>query len=130
MENIYDIVIVGAGPAGMTAAIYAIRANMRVLLLDRLSPGGQMINTNEIENYTGAGRLSGADLAIKMFEHTQELGVAFDYKTVVDIAVGESVKTVTCEEEATAYKTRAVILATGTVPRRLNVPAVDRKSVV
>ena len=49
MENIYDIVIVGAGPAGMTAAIYAIRANMRVLLLDRLSPGGQMINTNEVD---------------------------------------------------------------------------------
>lgn len=122
MENIYDIVIVGAGPAGMTAAIYAIRANMRVLLLDRLSPGGQMINTNEVENYTGAGRLSGADLAIKMFEHTQELGVTFDYKTVVDIAVGDAVKTVTCEEDATTYKTRAVILATGTVPRRLNVP--------
>ena len=56
MENIYDIVIVGAGPAGMTAAIYAIRANMRVLLLDRLSPGGQMINTNEVENYTGADK--------------------------------------------------------------------------
>ena len=119
MENIYDIVIVGAGPAGMTAAIYAIRANMRVLLLDRLSPGGQMINTNEVENYTGAGRLSGADLAIKMFEHTQELGVAFDYKTVVDIAVGDAVKTVTCEEDATTYKTRAVILATGTVPRQI-----------
>ena len=118
MENIYDIVIVGAGPAGMTAAIYAIRANMRVLLLDRLSPGGQMINTNEIENYTGAGRLSGADLAIKMFEHTQELGVTFDYKTVVDIAAGEAVKTVTYEEDATAYKTRAVILATSTVPDR------------
>ena len=91
MENIYDIVIVGAGPAGMTTTIYAIRANMRVLLLDRLSPGGQMINTNEVENYTGAGRLSEADLAIKMFEHTQELGVAFDYKTVVDIAVGDEI---------------------------------------
>jgi thioredoxin reductase (NADPH) len=121
MENVYDIVIVGAGPAGMTAAIYAIRANMKVLMLDRLSPGGQMINTNEIENYTGVGKLSGAELAIKMFEHTQELGVEFDYKTVIDITNGGALKTITCEEDDTVYKTRAVILATGTVPRRLGV---------
>ncbi|MDY0390331.1 NAD(P)/FAD-dependent oxidoreductase [Desulfobulbus oligotrophicus] len=122
MENIYDIVIVGAGPAGMTAAIYAVRANMKVLLLDRLSPGGQMVNTNEIENYTGAGKLSGADLAIKMFEHTQELGVEFDYKTVIDISNSDSLKTITCEEDDAVYQARAVILATGTVPRRLGVP--------
>lgn len=122
MGNIYDIIIVGAGPAGMTAAIYAIRANMRVLLLDRLAPGGQMINTNEVENYTGTGKLSGAELAIKMFEHTQELGVEFDYKTVVNISNGGDLKTVTCEEEGTVYQAKAVILATGTVPRRLGVP--------
>lgn len=122
MENIYDIVIVGAGPAGMTAAIYAVRANMKVLLLDRLSPGGQMVNTNEIENYTGAGKLSGADLAIKMFEHTQELGVEFDYKTVIDISNSGPLKTITCEEDDAVYQARAVILATGTVPRRLDVP--------
>ena len=125
MENIYDIVIVGAGPAGMTAAIYAIRANMKVLMLDRLAPGGQMINTNEIENYTGTGKLSGAELAIKMFEHTQELGVEFDYKTVIDIKNGGPLKTVVCEEDDTVYKARAVILATGTVPRRLGVPGED-----
>lgn len=122
MEHIYDIIIVGAGPAGMTAAIYAVRANMQVLLLDRLAPGGQMINTNEVENYTGTGRLSGAELAIRMFEHTQELGVEFDYKTVVDIDNGGELKTVTCAEDGTVYRARAVILATGTVPRRLDVP--------
>ena len=126
MENTYDIVIVGAGPAGMTAAIYAVRANMKVLMLDRLSPGGQMINTNEVENYTGAGKLSGADLAIRMFEHTQELGVEFDYKTVIDIADGGDRKTITCEEDDTVYTARAVILATGTVPRRLGVPGEDQ----
>ncbi len=126
MENIYDIVIVGAGPAGMTAAIYAIRANMKVLMLDRLSPGGQMVNTNEVENYTGAGKLSGAELSIKMFEHTQELGVEFDYKTVIDISNGGPLKTITCEEDDTVYTARAVILATGTVPRRLGVPGEDQ----
>lgn len=126
MENIYDVVIVGAGPAGMTAAIYAIRANMKVLLLDRLSPGGQMINTNEIENYTGTGKLSGAELAMKMFEHTQELGVEFDYKTVLSVTDEGALKTITCEEDDVVYKSRSVILATGTVPRRLGVPGEDR----
>lgn len=126
MENVYDVVIVGAGPAGMTASIYAVRANMKTLLLDRLSPGGQMVNTNEIENYTGAGKLSGAELAIKMFEHTQELGVEFDYKTVTSVADEGEFKTITCEEDDTVYKARAVILATGTVPRRLGVPGEDR----
>ena len=126
MENIYDVVIVGAGPAGMTAAIYAIRANMQVLLLDRLSPGGQMINTNEIENYTGAGKLSGAELAVKMFEHTQELGVEFDYKTVKSVTLDGDLKVISCEEDDAVYKSRSVILATGTVPRRLDVPGEDR----
>ena len=126
MADIYDIIIVGAGPAGMTASIYAVRANMKTLLLDRLAPGGQMVKTNEVENYTGAGKLSGADLAIKMFEHTQELGVEFDYRTVVDIQDGGELKTVVCEEDGATYQARAVILATGTVPRRLKVPGEDK----
>ncbi len=126
MDNIYDVVIVGAGPAGMTASIYAVRANMRVLLLDRLSPGGQMINTNEVENYAGTGKLSGAELAVKMFEQTQELGVEFDYKTVVKITDEGALKTIVCEEDNAVYKARSVILATGTVPRRLGVPGEDR----
>ena len=71
--RLYDVVIVGSGPSGMTAAIYAARANMKVLLLDKLAPGGQIINTNEIQNYTGVGTINGAGLAMNMFEHTQEL---------------------------------------------------------
>ncbi|MBP7518611.1 MAG: FAD-dependent oxidoreductase [Desulfobulbus sp.] len=126
MENSYDVIIVGAGPAGMTAAIYAIRANMKVLMLDRLSPGGAIINTNEIENYTGAGKLSGAELAIKMFEHTQELGVEFDYRTVIDLIDEGEWKIVVCEEDDAVYQAKAVILATGTVPRRLGVPGEDQ----
>lgn len=126
MENVYDVVIVGAGPAGMTASIYAVRANLKTLLLDRLAPGGQMINTNEIENYTGCGKLSGAELAVKMFEHTQELGVEFDYKSVKRVTDAGAFKLVACEEDDAVYKARSVILATGTVPRRLGVPGEDR----
>lgn len=117
----YDVVIVGAGPAGLTAAIYAVRANMSVLVLDKLAPGGQMINTNEIENYTGAGRVNGAELSMKMFEHTQELGVAFDYKTVIDIRDNGELKILFCEEEDAEITARTIIIATGTTPRMLKV---------
>ncbi len=123
--NQYDVIIVGGGPAGLTAAIYAVRANMKTLILDKLAPGGQIINTNEIENYTGVGSINGAELAIKMFEHTQELGAEFDYKTVLEIEDKGATKLVKCEEDGTVYETASVIIATGTRPRRLNVPGED-----
>lgn len=118
----YDIIIVGGGPAGLTASIYAVRANMRALVLDMLAPGGQIINTNEIANYTGAGTVNGAELAIRMFEHSQEAGAAFDYKTVISIEDQGELKLLRCAEEDAFYAARAVIIATGTRPRRLNVP--------
>ena len=119
----YDLVIIGSGPAGMTAAIYAIRAGLSVLMLDRLAPGGKIINTNEIQNYPGAGTVSGADLAIQMFQHTQELNVPFDYKTVREVRVDESgVKTVCCEEDEFTCTAHAVLLCTGTDSRTLGGP--------
>lgn len=124
----YDVVIIGAGPAGMTASIYAIRANMSVLVLDRLAPGGQMINTNEIENYTGTGKINGAELSMKMFEHTQDLGVEFDYKTIVKIEVNGQTKTLYCEEDDAPITARTIIIATGTTPRTLGVPGEEKYS--
>jgi thioredoxin reductase (NADPH) len=118
----YDLVVIGAGPAGMTAAIYGVRANLKVLLLDKLAPGGQIINTNEIENYPGAGKVNGAELAFKMFEHTQELGVDFDYRTVTKIVNMEDVKHIYTEEDDTVIEALTVIVATGTRPRTLNIP--------
>ncbi|AQS58120.1 NAD(P)/FAD-dependent oxidoreductase [Desulforamulus ferrireducens] len=117
---IYDVAIIGAGPAGMTAAIYAARANLQVLLLDKLAPGGQIVNTFEIQNYTGMGTINGAELAIKMFEHTQELGVTFDYGTVTEIQEADNLKRLVCEEGQT-FTAKAVIIATGTKPRMLGV---------
>lgn len=105
----------------MTAAIYGARANLRVLLLDKLAPGGQIINTNEIQNYTGMGTINGAELAIQMFTHTQELNVEFDYRTVKEIREKNGLKVVCCEEDAKEYTAKAVILSTGTRPRMLNV---------
>lgn len=122
----YDVIIVGAGPSGMTASIYAARANMKVLLLDKLAPGGQIINTNEIQNYTGVGTINGAELAYKMYEHTQELNVEFDYRTVVKIEDHGEEKTVICEEDNMQYTTKTVILATGTKQRCLNLPTEEK----
>ncbi|MFM1524798.1 MULTISPECIES: NAD(P)/FAD-dependent oxidoreductase [Helcococcus] len=118
----YDLVIVGAGPAGMTAAIYGVRANLSVLLLDKLAPGGQIINTNEIENYPGVGKLGGADLAMQMFEHCMELGVEFDYKTVNKIELLENNnKLIYTEEDEEVIEALTVIVATGTRSRTLNI---------
>lgn len=118
----YDLVVIGAGPAGLTAAIYGVRANLSVLLLDQLAPGGQIINTNEIENYPGVGKLNGAQLAFQMFEHATELGVEFDYKTVKNLEVKDDIKLIHTEESEEAIEALTVIVATGTRPRTLNVP--------
>lgn len=122
----YDIVIAGAGPAGMTAAIYAKRANLNVLMLDRLAPGGQIINTSEIQNYTGAGTINGAELAFKMFEHTLELGIEMEYATVTGIQDESGQKRILCLEDGCEFTAEAVIIATGTKPRALHVPGEDR----
>lgn len=118
----YDIIIVGAGPAGLTASVYAARANMKTLLLDKLAPGGNIVNTNEIANYVGTGVINGAELAIKMFEQSQESGAAFDYRTVLDIEDHGGHKTVVCEEDNARYDATSVIIASGMKPRRLRVP--------
>lgn len=123
----FDIIIVGAGPAGMTAAIYGARADMKVLLLDKLAPGGQIINTNEIQNYPGVGYINGAELAYQMYEHTQQFeSITFDYGTVKEIRDNGAEKTVVCEEDGKEFTGTAVILATGTRPRNLGIPGEEQ----
>lgn len=122
----YDLVIIGAGPAGMTAAIYGIRADLKVLLLDKLAPGGQVTGTNEVENYPGLGKINGAELAVKMFMHTQELGVAFDYKTVTEIKDLGSIKKLHLAETDEPIETKSVIIAVGSQRRTLGVPGEDQ----
>ena len=126
MNEIYDVIIIGAGPAGMTAAVYAARADMKVLMLDKLAPGGQIINTNEINNYTGIQSINGAELAMQMFEHTQALGVGFDYRTVTSIEDCGKIKKIHCLEDDMVYEAKAVIIATGTRHRTLGLPTEDR----
>ncbi len=113
----YDIIIIGAGPAGMTAAVYGARAGLKVLMLEKGAPGGQMINTYEVENYTGFEKISGPDLSTKMFDHTQKLGVTYAYGFVTGIKDNGSTKSVLTEDAT--YETKVVVIATGTINRRL-----------
>ncbi len=69
----FDVAIIGAGPAGMTAAVYASRANLKTVMIERGMPGGQMANTEEVENFPGFETITGPDLSTKMFEHAKNL---------------------------------------------------------
>ncbi|MGE5704796.1 MAG: thioredoxin-disulfide reductase [Clostridia bacterium] len=119
-QKVYDVIIVGAGPAGMTAAVYTSRANMSTLMIERGIPGGQMANTEEIENYPGFASILGPDLSTKMFEHAQHFGAEYAYGDIKEIRNDEPFKTVVAGDKE--YKGKAVIVATGAEHRLLGVP--------
>ena len=116
----YDTVIIGAGPAGMTAALYAARSNLKVALIEGGLPGGQMNNTSDIENYPGYANISGPELAEKMFEPLENIGVEHLYGFVENIEDHGDVKKVITDDEE--FETRTVIIATGSKHRLLGVP--------
>lgn len=115
----YDTIIIGAGPAGMTAALYAARSNLKVALLERGIPGGQMNNTSDIENYPGYANISGPELAEKMFEPLENLGVEHLFGSVEKIEHQGAIKKVFTEDEV--FETKTLIIATGAVHRHLGV---------
>ena len=119
-EKIYDVIIIGAGPAGMTAAVYASRANLATLMLERGIPGGQMANTEEVENYPGYDSILGPDLSNKMFEHAKKFGAEYAYGEVKEIIDGKEYKTI--DAGSKQYKTRAIIIATGAEYKKIGVP--------
>ncbi|MFJ5767970.1 thioredoxin-disulfide reductase [Lysinibacillus sp. NPDC093210] len=119
-EKIYDVVIIGAGPAGMTAAVYTSRANLSTLMIERGIPGGQMANTEEVENYPGFDTILGPELSTKMFEHAKKFGAEYAYGDVSEIIDGEEYKII--KSGAKEYKTRAIILSTGAEYKKMGVP--------
>ncbi len=110
----YDIIIVGAGPAGLTAAIYARRANKKVLVLEANTYGGQIINTKSIENYPVNPGISGFDFATKLYNQAKDLGTEIKFEKVTDITENEVITT------KETYKTKTIIIATGSDNRKLN----------
>ena len=113
----YDIIIIGAGPAGLTAAIFARRSNKKVLVLEAMSYGGQLINISDIENYPGYEHINGVDLATKLYEQATNLGSQILFEKVIDIKVDDKVKEVMTTDNI--YKGKTVIIATGSENRRL-----------
>ena len=113
----YDIIIIGAGPAGLTSAIYARRASKKVLVLEAKTYGGQIINTLDIENYPGEEHISGFDFATKIYNQAKSLGAEVVFEKVTDIKdLGNEKEVITVKN---TYKAKSIIIATGSENRKL-----------
>jgi thioredoxin reductase (NADPH) len=119
-EKIYDVIIAGAGPAGMTAAVYTSRANLSTLMIERGMPGGQMANTEDVENYPGFESILGPDLSTKMFEHAKKFGAEYAYGDIKEIIDNGEVKTVVAGSKQ--YKAYSVIISAGAEYKKVGVP--------
>ncbi|WP_157812113.1 thioredoxin-disulfide reductase [Alteribacter populi] len=118
-EKIYDVVIIGAGPAGMTAAVYTSRANLSTVMVERGMPGGQMANTEDVENYPGYDSILGPDLSNKMFEHAKKFGAEYKYGDVKEIIDGKEYKRIILGNGE--MKARSIIITTGAKYKELGV---------
>ena len=119
-EKIYDVIIAGAGPAGMTAAVYTSRANLSTLMIERGMPGGQMANTEDVENYPGFESILGPDLSTKMFEHAKKFGAEYAYGDIKEIIDNGEYKTVVAGSKQ--YKAYSVIISAGAEYKKVGVP--------
>lgn len=123
----YDVLVIGAGPGGMTAALYAARANLKVGMIDRGIYGGQMNNTDDIENYPGFTSIKGPDLSEKMYQSTVKAGVNFICGDVQEVTVDSNQwKHIKTDSEELAAK--SVIIATGSTNKKLGVPGEEEFS--
>jgi thioredoxin reductase (NADPH) len=120
-NEIYDLVIVGGGPGGLTAGIYAMRAALKTALIEMGVPGGQMNNSDSIENWPGDEFITGADLALKFSQHAQSYGLHVISQEVAEIEPGLDLHRVKLAN-GDRLATHAIILATGGSPRKLNIP--------
>ncbi len=124
-KNGYDLVIIGAGPAGLTAAIYAARAKLNILVLEKSAPGGQILVADWIENYPGFTEgLSGADLIMNMTEQVKRFGVTIETNEVLSIDIAHSVKQLQLNDRQVA--TKSVIIASGASPKKLGIPGEEK----
>lgn len=119
MNNIYDMIIIGSGPAGMSAAIYAQRAMLKTLVIEKDIPGGQVVNTYEVDNYPGIPDITGFELSTKMREHAEKLGVEIQSEYVEDVILDSKIKVV--KTSTNEYQSKTIIIATGAKWRKIGV---------
>jgi len=119
-DEVYDLAVIGAGPAGMTAAIYAVRSGLRTILLDAGMGGGQLQISPEIENFPTWKSVKGPELAAKMKEHTEEYLKVREFEAVEDISRDDGGFVINTAKQE--YRARAIIMATGATHRKLGVP--------
>lgn len=125
-DNLYDVIIMGSGPAGLSAAIYAVRAKLKMLVLERAPmSGGQIINTYEVDNYPGLPGINGFDLAVKFREHCGKLKAEFMEGEVISFEVEGEIKVITLQNGTKLYS-KSVIIATGAMYRKLGVPGEEK----
>lgn len=127
MEKVYDLIIIGSGPAGLSAAVYAQRARLDTLVIEKeMMSGGQVLTTYEVDNYPGLPGIGGFELGMKFREHAEKLGTSFVTDQVLKIEDDNGQKKVVCEKET--YRTRTLIIATGAAHRKLGVPGEETLS--
>lgn len=121
MQHIYDMIIIGGGPAGYTAALYAARAGLDTLVIERMSAGGQMALTGKIDNYPGFDEgIDGFELGMKMQNGAERFGSKTEYAEVTAVDFSENVKTI--ETTSGTFYAKTVVIAAGANPRKLGVP--------
>ena len=120
-NDIYDLIIIGGGPGGLTAGIYAMRAALRTALIELGAPGGQMNNSDSVENWPGDEHIGGAELAMRFSQHAQSYGLDIISEEVVGLKPGLDIHTIALAN-GDSLMTHAVILATGGSPRKLQIP--------
>ena len=120
-ERIYDMLIIGGGPGGYSAALYAARAGMTVAVLEKLSAGGQMAESPQIDNYPGLiGGIDGFSLGMQMQSHAEKFGAETHSTEVTKLNLTEEIKTV--ETDSGIFRGKTVVIATGATPKKLNIP--------
>ena len=120
-ERIYDMLIIGGGPGGYTAALYAARAGMSVAVLEKLSAGGQMAESPQIDNYPGlTDGIDGFTLGMQMQSHAEKFGAETHSTEVLKLNLTEKIKT--AETDSGIFRGKTVVIATGATPKKLNIP--------
>lgn len=121
MENVYDLIIIGAGPAGLSAGLYGARAKMKTLIIEKDKNGGQIVTTEEVANYPGSiPNATGPSLIARMVEQCREFGADMVKDTILDTDLESDIKVL--KGEKGEYKAKAILIATGASPRKLGAP--------